>query len=28
LEGDRALELKQIPKLLPIAWHEQRLILS
>jgi site-specific DNA recombinase len=28
LEGDRPLELKQIPKLLPISWHEQRLMLS
>lgn len=24
LEGDRSLELKKIPKLLPISWHEQR----
>jgi len=28
LEGDRAVELKQIPKLLPISWHEQRLMLG
>lgn len=28
LEGERPLQLKQIPKLLPISWHEQRLILG
>ncbi len=28
LAGDRPLELKQIPKLLPISWHQQRLILG
>jgi site-specific DNA recombinase len=27
LAGDRALELKQIPKLLPISWREQRRVL-
>jgi hypothetical protein len=26
LEGDRPLDLKQIPKLLPISWHEQRIL--
>jgi hypothetical protein len=28
LEGDRPLELKQIPKLLPISWREQQRMLG
>jgi DNA invertase Pin-like site-specific DNA recombinase len=28
LEGDRPLELKQIPKLLPISWREQQWLLA
>jgi site-specific DNA recombinase len=27
-EGDRSLELKQIPKLLPLSWREQQRLLG